>query len=148
MMDGLVLLDGGMACLERLSKMEIPQAILTNKHGPTARQVCESTGISQWTQLCVGNGDTAWSKPEAQLTAHTLESLAFEGSGPVWMIGDSPTDVQTALNADLIPYAVTTGAHSAAELKKAGAADVFESLCELQVRLQAFKAVYTNESNN
>jgi hypothetical protein len=52
------------------------------------------------------------------------------------------------LNADLIPYAVTTGAHSAAELKKAGAADVFESLCELQVRLQAFKAVYTNESNN
>jgi phosphoglycolate phosphatase len=148
MMDGLVLLDGGMACLERLSKMEIPQAILTNKHGPTARQVCESTGISQWTQLCVGNGDTAWSKPEAQLTAHTLESLPLEGSGPVWMIGDSPTDVQTALNADLIPYAVTTGAHSAAELRAAGAADVFESLSELQARLQAFKAVYTNESNN
>ena len=140
MMDGLVLLDGGMACLERLSKMGIPQAILTNKHGPTARQVCESTGISQWIQLCVGNGDTAWSKPETKLAAHTLEQLPVEG-GPVWMIGDSPTDVQTALNADLIPYAVTTGAHSPAELRAAGAADVFESLSELQARLQALSSV-------
>lgn len=141
MMDGLLLLDGGMACLERLSKMGIPQAILTNKHGPTARQVCESTGISEWIQLCVGNGDTAWSKPEAQLVAHTLESFAFEGGGPVWMIGDSPTDVQTALNAGLIPYAVATGAHSAAELRAAGAAEVFESLNELQARLQALQTV-------
>jgi len=140
MMDGLVLLDGGMACLERLSKMGIPQAILTNKHGPTARQVCESTGISQWIQLCVGNGDTAWSKPEPKLAAHTLEQLLVEG-GPVWMIGDSPTDVQTALNADLIPYAVTTGAHSPVELRAAGAADVFESLSELQPRLQALSSV-------
>ena len=141
MMDGLVLLDAGMACLERLSKMGIPQAILTNKHGPTARQVCESTGISEWIQICVGNGDKAWSKPDAQLTDYTLESLAFEVGGPVWMIGDSPTDVQTALNADLIPYAVTTGAHSAAELRAAGAADVFESLNELQARLQALSSV-------
>jgi phosphoglycolate phosphatase len=134
MMDGLLLLDGGMACLERLTKMGIPQAILTNKHGPTARQVCESTGISKWIQLCVGNGDTAWSKPEPKLVAHTLEQLPVEG-GTVWMIGDSPTDVQTALNGEMIPYAVTTGAHSAAELKSAGAADVFKSLSELQARL-------------
>jgi phosphoglycolate phosphatase len=141
MMDGLVLLDGGMACLERLTKMGIPQAILTNKHGPTARQVCESTRISQWIQLCVGNGDTAWSKPEPKLVVHTLDSLPFKVGGPVWMIGDSPTDVQTALNADLIPYAVTTGAHSSAELRAAGAADVFESLSELQARLQALSSV-------
>ena len=137
MMDGLVLLDGGMACLKRLSEMKIPQAILTNKHGPTARQVCESTGISQWIQVCVGNVDTAWSKPDPKLVAHTLGQLSVQ-SEPVWMMGDSPTDVLTALNSRLIPYAVTTGAHSAAELKAAGAADVFESLMELKARLLVF----------
>ena len=51
------------------------------------------------------------------------------------MIGDSPFDVQAALNAGFPCWAVTTGTHHAAELHAAGATRVFANLAEIQAAL-------------
>jgi phosphoglycolate phosphatase len=51
------------------------------------------------------------------------------------MVGDSPFDVQAALNAGFPCWAVATGTNTAAELTAAGATRVFPDLPTLQAAL-------------
>ena len=53
------------------------------------------------------------------------------------MVGDSTWDVEAASRADVKTLAVLTGGFSEAELRDAGAVDVFESLIELRERLDS-----------
>lgn len=131
MMDGLVILPGALECMQQLTAAGIPQGILTNKHGPTARIVSDHCGFSQHASCCIGNTDTEWSKPDANLTRFALSQINAAPEGALY-IGDSPTDVATAQNAGMISYAVSTGAHSIEELTQAGAQRVVRSLTELE----------------
>lgn len=134
MFDGLVVLPGGPELIERAYKARIPQALFTNKHGDTARQVSRYAGFSKYIPTCIGSADTEWHKPDPQLTQHVLDAIDSRAEGAI-IIGDSPTDVAVAANAGLTCYCVATGAHSVAELLEAGAAAAFESLVELAKRL-------------
>lgn len=131
MFDGLIVLPGALDLIQKFHQAEIPQIILTNKHGETARKVSQHCGFDQWIENCIGNTDTEWSKPSVELTLHTLDTIASSSKGAI-CIGDSPTDVATAQNADMQCYGVTTGAHSQTELLEAGAVAVFDSLVDLQ----------------
>jgi phosphoglycolate phosphatase len=51
------------------------------------------------------------------------------------MVGDTPWDVRAALEAEVKTVAVLTGGFGEAELRDAGAVDVFESLPELTTAL-------------
>ena len=51
------------------------------------------------------------------------------------MVGDTTWDVEAADRAGVKTIAVLTGGFSEAELREAGAVDVFESLVELRERL-------------
>lgn len=130
MFDGMVVLPGGMELIERAYKARIPQVLFTNKHGDTARQVSRYAGFAKYIPKCVGSTDTEWNKPDAQLTAHVLNEIGASAKGAV-IIGDSPTDVAVAQNAELHCYGVATGAHSVAELLEAGADAAFDSLTDL-----------------
>ncbi|NBB80794.1 MAG: HAD hydrolase-like protein [Verrucomicrobia bacterium] len=130
MFDGLIVLPGGPELIERAYKARIPQALFTNKHGETARQVSRYAGFSKYVPTCIGSGDTEWHKPQAELTNHVLAKIHAPAEGAV-IIGDSPTDVAVASNAGLHCYAVATGAHSCEELLEAGAIAAFPSLPEL-----------------
>ena len=128
MFDGIIVLPGARELVHRFHQAGIPQAILTNKHGPTAREVSRYCGLDACIQVCIGNTDTEWSKPDPALTRHVLGSIdALNATGAI-CVGDSPTDVATARNVDLQCYGVSTGAHSAEELLTAGAAEVASSL--------------------
>ncbi|MGB0290631.1 MAG: HAD family hydrolase, partial [Opitutales bacterium] len=105
-------------------------------HGETARAVSKHCGFDTFVRVCLGNGDTEWSKPEPELGRTVLERLGIEAAGVI-MIGDSPTDVATALAIDIPCYAVATGAHSAAELQVAGAHASYPCLNTLLADLQA-----------
>lgn len=131
MFDGLVILPGAMDLIRAFHAQGLPQAIFTNKHGDTARTVSEHARFSEFISVCIGNGDTSWHKPQAELTLHVLEQINAEPDGAI-LIGDSPTDVETALNAELTCYGVATGAHRTTELIQAGAAAAFPGLNELQ----------------
>lgn len=138
MFEGLIILPGARDCIDSFARQKIPQGILTNKHGPTARTVSQNCGFTPSIPVCIGNTDTEWHKPQYELTMHVLSKMLTAPEGAC-MIGDSPTDVETANNAGLPCYAVATGAHSIDELKEAGAAHAFPSLVELQDAL--FKEV-------
>ena len=131
MFDGLVVLPGGPELIESLHRSRIPQALYTNKHGATARRVSRYAGFARYVPVCVGHGDTEWHKPQPELTRHVLAQIRAVAAGAC-LIGDSPTDVETARNAGLNCYTVSTGAHHREELEAAGASAAFGSLIELQ----------------
>jgi phosphoglycolate phosphatase len=134
MFDGLIILPGSAELIESFYKARIPQAILTNKHGDTARRVSKYAGFAKHIPICVGNTDTDWHKPQAELTQHVLQQINCCAAGAC-MIGDSPTDIQTAHNAGIPCYGVATGAHSVEELYAADAEAAFNSLIELQAAI-------------
>lgn len=127
MFNGLLVLPGATELLAALHAAEVPQIVLTNKHGETARQVCQYAGFSPFLKGCIGHGDTYWEKPDPELTLYAVECCQA-GPAAAIVIGDSPTDVASARGAGLGCYAVTTGAHEAAELEGAGADAVFPDL--------------------
>jgi len=134
MYEGLIILPGALELISEFSRRRIPQCILTNKHGDTARAVSKHCGFSEAIKVCIGNTDTEWSKPHAALTHYALERLGAAASGAI-LIGDSPTDIATASEAGLDCYGVATGAHSSQELAAAGAVAAFDSLEALQQAL-------------
>lgn len=135
MFDGLIILTGGSELIEAFYKTRTPQAIFTNKHGDTARSVSKYAGFAKYIPICIGNTDTEWHKPQAELTRYVLDQIDASAEGAC-MIGDSPTDIATAHNAGLPCYCVATGAHSVEELKAAGAEAAFEDLHGLKTAFQ------------
>lgn len=130
MFDGLIVLPGAHECIRYFAELEIPQAILTNKHGETARAVSAHCGFDLQIAVCLGNTDTPWEKPDPELTAHVLAQLGAQAKGSV-LIGDSPTDVATAQRTGMLCYGVATGAHRTEELLAAGAVAAFANLTDL-----------------
>ncbi len=80
------------------------------------------------------SADVEATKPAPDLVNAALER-ASDAEGPAVMIGDTPWDVKAAKAAGVKTLAVITGGFSEAELREAGAADVFESVAELGERL-------------
>jgi HAD superfamily hydrolase (TIGR01549 family) len=80
------------------------------------------------------SADVERTKPEPDLVAAAMVK-AGELSGV--MVGDSTWDVEAASRADVKTIAVLTGGFSEAELREAGAVDVFDSLVTLRGRLDS-----------
>jgi HAD superfamily hydrolase (TIGR01549 family) len=84
--------------------------------------------VDGWTT----SADVASTKPAPDLVESALEKA---GGGDGVMIGDSTFDCEAARNAGLKTLAVLTGGFSEQELEDAGAIAVFESIEELESRL-------------
>jgi phosphoglycolate phosphatase len=131
MLDDVTLMPGGREILETLKARGVVASVFTNKHGPSGRRICEYLGVAELLADVVGASDTAWLKPELAFTEWALARLGVETAGDACLVGDSPFDVQAALNAGMGFVGVTTGTHSEAELRAAGARDVYADLPEV-----------------
>jgi len=131
MLDDVVLLPGARELLEALQARGARLGVLTNKLGTSSRLICEHLGLSPLLGAVVGAQDTAWLKPQPELTAHILALLGAPADGAL-MIGDSPYDVDTGHNAGFPAWCVTTGTHNAGELRAAGADAIFDNLAGLR----------------
>jgi phosphoglycolate phosphatase-like HAD superfamily hydrolase len=80
------------------------------------------------------SADVEQTKPEPDLVVAALERA---GELSAVMVGDSVWDGEAARRAGVKTLAVLTGGFSEAELRDAGAVDVFESLVELREGLDA-----------
>jgi HAD superfamily hydrolase (TIGR01509 family) len=80
------------------------------------------------------SADVERTKPEPDLVAVAMRKA---GELSAVMVGDSTWDVEAAGRAGLKTIAVLTGGFSEAELRNAGAVDVFESLVDLRERLDS-----------
>jgi HAD superfamily hydrolase (TIGR01509 family) len=84
--------------------------------------------VDAWTT----SADVEATKPEPDLVKAALEKA---DGGDAVMVGDTPWDVEAAKGAGVETIGVLTGGFSEAELRDAGAAEVFESVRELCERL-------------
>jgi phosphoglycolate phosphatase-like HAD superfamily hydrolase len=78
------------------------------------------------------SADVERTKPEPDIVASAMQEA---GELSAVMVGDSTWDVEAADRADVKTIAVLTGGFSEAELREAGAVDVFESLVDLREAL-------------
>lgn len=127
MLDDVVLNPGASDLLQELHRRGVTSAVLTNKLGSASRRICEHLGLMPWLQGVFGAKDTPWVKPDIALTRYALNELNREADTAL-LVGDSPFDVQTGLNAGFPCWAVTTGTHDEAQLRAAGARRVYAGL--------------------
>jgi HAD superfamily hydrolase (TIGR01549 family) len=84
--------------------------------------------VHAWTTAA----DVDATKPQPDLVVAAVEKA---GGGEAVLVGDTPFDCEAAARAGVPTVAVLTGGFSAAELRDAGAVEVFESIAELCERL-------------
>jgi phosphoglycolate phosphatase len=126
-LDDAELLPGALEILQALRAAGVPRAVLTNKRGYAAREVCAHLGLTPLLDGIFGAEDTPWIKPHPDFTRHALTRLKVGAPGTT-LVGDSPFDVATALQSQLGFIGVTTGTHTADELRASGATAVFDHL--------------------
>jgi HAD superfamily hydrolase (TIGR01509 family) len=80
------------------------------------------------------SADVQSTKPEPDLVQAALQKAGADAAEAV-MIGDTSYDVEAAKRAGVPTIAALTGGFSEAELREAGAVEVFESVAELLERL-------------
>ena len=131
MLDDVELLPGARELLEALHAPGITLAVLTNKHGPSSRRICDHLGIAPLLQGVFGAVDTPWLKPQPEFARHALAKLGAEADGTL-LVGDSTWDVQAGKSGSFPCWCVTTGTHDVNELAAAGAERVFPDLIELR----------------
>lgn len=136
MLDDAELMEGSRELLEWLKEREVVCGVFTNKHGPSGRKVCEHLGVAHLLRGIYGAKDTPWIKPQPEFAAHAMRELRAD-PGTTLMIGDSPFDVEAARNGGFSDcWCVTTGTHSKAELKEAGATRVFPGMPAILAELR------------
>ncbi len=137
MLDDVALFPGARELMQNLHAAGVVCAVFTNKHGPSARRVCSHLGLDPLLAGVFGATDTAWLKPQPEFTAHALRTLGAT-AGTTALVGDSPWDVDAARLGGLgACFAVTTGTHTAEELRARGAAVVAPGLADLEPELLA-----------
>ena len=121
---------GGRELVAELHARGMKTAVLTNKIGEHARAILAHLGLAPQLDLVLGARDCPWRKPAAEFTAEALRRLGAEPA-TACLVGDSPFDLATARNAGLSCFCVTTGTHSEADLRAAGANAVYPDLFAL-----------------
>lgn len=135
MLDDAVLFPGALDLLKKLRAAGVTCAVLTNKHGPSARRVCTHLGLDPLLAAVFGATDTPWLKPQPAFMAHALEKLSAEATTTA-LVGDSPWDVDAARFGGLGGcFVVTTGTHAEAELRAHGAEHVAPRLADFTAAL-------------
>lgn len=136
MLDDVQLFPGARELLVAIRQAGGRSAVFTNKHGPSSRRVCAHLGIDALLDGNFGATDTPWLKPAVEFSHHALTALGAEAATTA-LIGDSPYDLAAARNAGFVFYGVTTGTHTEAELRTAGATNVYPDLTQLAADLLA-----------
>jgi phosphoglycolate phosphatase len=127
---GLKLMPGALELIRALNAQGATCAVFTNKHGPSAREVCDHLGVTPLVRGIFGAMDTPWLKPQPEFADHVLRALGAKAEGTM-LVGDSPWDVDAAHNAGFPCWVVTTGTHTAEELRVHGADRIFPGLPEV-----------------
>lgn len=136
MLDDVVLLAGARELLTALRQAGVQTAVLTNKHAPSSRLVCDHLGLTGLLDGVFGATDTPWLKPEPKFTVHALHALGAEAATTL-LVGDSPYDWAAARDSGMDFIGVTTGTHTAEQLRAAGAGTILPDLAAVGRELLA-----------
>ena len=134
LIDEVCAFEGARELLAELRERGHPIVLASSAKAEEAEHYIELLDAAELLEAYTTSADVERTKPEPDLVAAAMQK-AGELSGV--MVGDSVWDVEAAARADLKTVAVLTGGFADAELRDAGAVDVFESLVELRERLDS-----------
>lgn len=104
--DEIRLLEGAHDTIKALSKTGIYLAIVSNKTGPYLRDELKHLKIDHFFDAIIGATDAEKDKPHPEpllLALKDSKVAAEDFSNDVWMVGDSRTDIEAAINTGVIP---------------------------------------------
>ena len=130
MLDDVELLPGARELLLALRAAGGRCAVFTNKRGDSSRLLCDHLGLTPQLAGIFGAHDTPWLKPDPQFARYVLDKIHATAAGSC-LVGDSTYDFEAARSAGLEFYGVTTGTHTAEQLRAAGAVNVYPDLVAL-----------------
>ncbi len=121
--------------LDELAARQVPMAVLSNKPQEFT-QLCVERLLGRWRfNAVVGAGGQFPPKPDPAAARHIAQTLALPSEKIVYL-GDTNTDMQTAVAAGMFPVGALWGFRSAEELRASGAQALVAQPLELLAFLE------------
>lgn len=116
--------------LTELKRRNIPLAICTNKHDEAAKKIVAKLFPSNTFKEIIGDLPDLKRKPDPQKVLMLAQHLQVKPEETAYL-GDSSVDMQTAVNAKMLPIGVLWGFRSGKELKDNGAVHLLQKPADL-----------------
>ena len=124
-------IDGAAQAITRLREAGIRVALSTGFSAATQEKLLAALGWQSLADLVVTPGDGVRGRPYPDLVLSALMRLDIDGVGSVAVLGDTSSDVESALRAGAaVAAGVLTGAHDEQQLRAAGATHVVATVTE------------------
>lgn len=124
-------IDGAAEAITRLRDAGIRVALTTGFSGTTQEKLLAALGWQSLADLVLAPGDGVRGRPFPDLILTALMRLQVDGVHNVAALGDTSSDIDSALRAGCAIAAGTlTGAHSEEELRAAGASHVVATVTD------------------
>jgi HAD superfamily hydrolase (TIGR01549 family) len=126
--------EGARDLLVELRDRGHPVVLASSAKQEETEHYVELLDAGELIEAATNSADVETTKPAPDLVVTAMQKA---GELSAVMVGDSTWDIEAAARADIKTIAVLTGGFSEAELREAGAVDIFESLVELRAKLDA-----------
>jgi phosphonatase-like hydrolase len=124
-------IDGAAQAITGLREAGIRVALTTGCSGTTQEKLLAALGWQSLVDLVLTPGDGVRGRPYPDLILTALLRLQVDGVHNVATLGDTSSDIESALRAGVAVAAGTlTGAHNEEQLREAGATHVVDSVSE------------------
>jgi len=132
LIDEVTPIAGARGLLEALREAGHPVVLASSAKAEEVEHYVDLLDARELVEAWTTSADVEATKPEADLISSAMS--AIEALSAV-MVGDTVWDMEAAARADIKAIGVLSGGFSDAELRGAGAVDVFESVAELREKL-------------
>jgi phosphoglycolate phosphatase len=124
-------IDGAAQAITRLRDAGIRVALTTGFSGTTQEKLLAALGWQSLADLVLAPGDGVRGRPYPDLILTAMMRLEIDGVQNVATLGDTSSDIESALRAGAAVAAGTlTGAHNEEQLREAGATHVVDSVSD------------------
>jgi phosphoglycolate phosphatase len=110
-------LPGADALLARCRELGCYVAVVSNKVGDNLRAELAHLGWGRWITRAVGAKDSKRDKPAPDPIYMALDGTGIAPDQSVWMVGDTPADLQCAHAAGVLPVLFGASAHLADRIR-------------------------------
>jgi len=111
--------------VRRLKAADVKLAVLSNKPHELTLRVVRAFWPDGVFACIQGYVEEELRKPDPHYVFRICEYLSVQPA-QTWLVGDTPTDIETSLRAGTVPIGVAWGFRTRAELEAAGARYVFD----------------------
>ncbi len=127
-------LDGARDLVVDLSEAGLQVVLASSAKPDEVEHYVELLGVADRITGVTDAGDVDATKPQPDLVEAALERAGVDAADAIF-VGDSRWDCEAAGRAGVEVVAILTGGYSEAELRDAGAADVYDTLAPVASRL-------------